>query len=71
VVNTTPWPLYLRERDPVPIVQEAGWGPRASLDDVENFAATRIRSVDCQAHRKLANALCNLRVSIFEVFSGR
>ena len=25
VVNATPWPLYLRERDPVPIVQEAGW----------------------------------------------
>jgi hypothetical protein len=27
VVNTTPRPLYLRERDPVPIVQEAG-GPQ-------------------------------------------
>jgi hypothetical protein len=25
VVNATPRPLYPRERDPVPIVQEAGW----------------------------------------------
>jgi hypothetical protein len=24
-LNATPQPLYLRERDPVPIVQEAGW----------------------------------------------
>jgi len=65
-VNTTPWPLYLRERDPVAIVQEAGWGLRASLDEVENLTAIRIRSVDCQACRKSSNALCNLRVSIFE-----
>jgi len=27
VVNATPRPLYLRERDPVPIVLEAGWAP--------------------------------------------
>jgi hypothetical protein len=25
MVNSTPRPLYPRERDPVPIVQEAGW----------------------------------------------
>ena len=25
VVNAMPRPLYLRERDPVPIAQEAGW----------------------------------------------
>jgi hypothetical protein len=25
VVNATPRPLYPRERDPVPILQEAGW----------------------------------------------
>ena len=28
VVNATPRPFYPRERDPVPIVQEAGWAPR-------------------------------------------
>ena len=27
VVNAMPWPFHLRERDPVPIVQEAGWAP--------------------------------------------
>ena len=27
VVNATPRPLYPRERDPVHIVQEAGWAP--------------------------------------------
>jgi hypothetical protein len=64
MVNTIPWLLYLWERDPVPIVQKAGWGPRASLDEVENLAAIRIRSVDCEARRKSANALCNLRVSL-------
>ena len=25
VANATPRPLYLQERDPVPVVQEAGW----------------------------------------------
>jgi len=32
VVNATPRPLYPRERDPVPIVEEAEWAPRAGLD---------------------------------------
>jgi len=27
VVNATPRPLYARERDKIPIVQEAGWAP--------------------------------------------
>jgi len=27
VVNATPRPLYPRERDPVPLVREAGWAP--------------------------------------------
>jgi hypothetical protein len=27
VVNATPRPLYPQERDPVQILQEAGWGP--------------------------------------------
>ena len=28
VVNTTPRPLYPRERTPVPVEQEAGWAPK-------------------------------------------
>jgi hypothetical protein len=40
--NTTPWPIYPQERDPVPIVQEAGWAPVLYWIGVENFALTRI-----------------------------
>jgi len=32
VVNSTLWPLHPRERDPIPVVQEAGWTPRAGLE---------------------------------------
>ena len=46
VVNATPWPRYPRERDQVPIVQEAGWAPEPAMAGVENFAPTGIRSPD-------------------------
>ena len=26
-INATPWPLYPRERAPVPVVHDAGWVP--------------------------------------------
>jgi hypothetical protein len=32
VINATPWPLFTSGKDPVPIVQEAGLGPRDGLD---------------------------------------
>ena len=35
VVNATHRQLYTRGRDPVPIVQEAGWAPGAGLDGCE------------------------------------
>jgi hypothetical protein len=38
VVNTTPWPIYARERDPVPIVQGAGWAPGLGWTGVENLS---------------------------------
>jgi len=38
-VNAAPRPLYSRGRDPVPIVQEAGWAPALPLwMDAENLA---------------------------------
>jgi hypothetical protein len=46
VVNTTPRPLYPREIDPVPIVQEAGWASGPAWTDAENLAHTGIRSPD-------------------------
>jgi hypothetical protein len=38
VVNTTVRSLYLRERNPVPIVLEAGWAPGPVWAGAENFA---------------------------------
>ena len=39
VVNTTPQPLYPRERHPVPIVQEDGWSPGQVWTGAENLAS--------------------------------
>ena len=41
VVNATPRPLYLRERDPVPIVWEAGWAPEPVWMGAENLTPPR------------------------------
>jgi hypothetical protein len=38
VVNATPKPLYLWERDPVPIVQGVGWSPGPVWMGTENLA---------------------------------
>jgi hypothetical protein len=48
VVSTTPRPLY-PGKDPVPIVQEAGWAPGPVWTFAKNLAPTGIRSPDCQA----------------------
>ena len=49
VVNATPRSLYPRERDPVPIVQEAGWAPGPVWTGAEELAPTGIRSPDREA----------------------
>ena len=36
MINATPRPLYPRERDPVPIVQEAGWAAGPIWTGAEN-----------------------------------
>jgi hypothetical protein len=46
VVNATPWQLYPREGDPVPIVQEARWAPERMWTAAENLSPTRIGSLD-------------------------
>ena len=50
VVNTTPRPLYQRERDPVPIVQEAGWAPGPERRVGKSRLPTGIRSPDRLVH---------------------
>ena len=47
-VNDTPQPPYSRERDPVPIVQEAGCFPGPVWTGAENLAYTGIRSPTVQ-----------------------
>jgi hypothetical protein len=48
-VSVTPRPLFIPGKDPVPIVQEAGWAPGPVWTGAENLAATGIRSPDCLA----------------------
>jgi len=44
--SVTPRPLFIPGKDPVPIVQEAGWAPGPVWTGAENLAPTRIRSPD-------------------------
>jgi hypothetical protein len=53
VVSATPWPLYARERDPEPILQEGGWILRAGLDGRGKIRPTGIRSPDRAARSEL------------------
>jgi hypothetical protein len=50
VVNSTPQPLYPLEREPVLIVQEAGWASGPVRTGVENLAPTGIQSPGRPAH---------------------
>jgi hypothetical protein len=48
-VRVTPQLLFTPRKDPVPIVQEAGWAPGPVWTGAENLAPTGIRSADCPA----------------------
>ena len=48
-VSVTPRPFLTPRKDPVPIVQEAGWAPGPVRTGVENLSTTGIRSLDCPA----------------------
>jgi hypothetical protein len=51
VVNATPR-LFYPAKDPVPILEEAGWAPGPSWMGAENFAPTGFRCPDRPARRK-------------------
>jgi hypothetical protein len=53
VVNATSQLLYCQERDPVPIVQEAGWVPGPVWTSAEKITPSKIPSPDCPAHSEL------------------
>jgi hypothetical protein len=46
LLNATPRPLYCRQRDPAPIVQEAKWAPGSVWTGAENLAFSGIRFPD-------------------------
>ena len=46
VVSSTHRPLFTPGKDPLPIVQEAGWAPEPVWTGAENLAPTGIRSPD-------------------------
>ena len=46
-VSVTRRPLFTPEKDPVPIVQQAGWAPRPVWTGAKNLAPTGIRFPDC------------------------
>ena len=56
-VSVTPRPLFTPGKDPVPIVQEAGWVRRPVWTGAENLAPARIRSPDHPARNQ---SLCRL-----------
>ena len=59
----TPRPLFTPGKDPVPIVQEAGWVPAPVWTCVENLAPTGIRSPDRPA---VAQSLYRLSYPVHE-----
>jgi len=73
-VSVTPRPLCTPGKDPVSIVQEAGWAPGPVWTGVENPAPTRIRSPDRPAHSQSLYRQCypahlGLFCSIFNPFT--
>ena len=53
LVNTTPRPLYLRQRNPVPTVQEAEWVPERVWTSAEKSRGYRIETPDRPACSEL------------------
>jgi len=52
-----PRPLFTPGKNPVPIVQEAGWAPGPDWTGVENLAPNGIRSLDRPARSQFLYGL--------------
>jgi hypothetical protein len=57
-VGVTPRPFFTPGKEPVPIVQEAGWAPGSVWTGAENLAPTGIRSPDRPARSQSLYRLC-------------
>ena len=65
--NATARSLYPRERNPVPIVQEAGWDPGPACTDAKNFAPTGISTTERPARNALLPKLCTWIVQNLQI----
>jgi len=50
VINAISWLLYHWERDPLPVVKEAGCGPGPVWMGVENLASTGVQILNHLSH---------------------
>jgi len=72
--SVTPRPLFTLRKDPVPIVQEAGWAPGPVWTGAENLALTGIRSPDRPARNQSLYRLSyqvHYNKSMFRHFRGK
>jgi hypothetical protein len=70
VVYVTPRPLYLRERDSVPIVQVAGWNPAPFWMGMENLALSGFEPRTVQQIPTKLSQLLGLYKYHLELFSA-
>jgi hypothetical protein len=69
-VSVTPRLLSIPWKDPVPIVEKAGWAPGPVWTDEENFAPTGIRSPDHQDFPHLSGSALETNQSPVQWVSG-
>jgi len=58
VVSVTHWPLFTPGKDPVSILQKAGWAPGSVWTGAENLTPTGIRWLDRPARSQSLYWLC-------------
>jgi hypothetical protein len=67
VVNDTPQPFYFRDRDPLAMIQRAGWASGPVWTGAENLAPTGIRFPDHPAHIEPLITGCHASLIIVEI----
>ena len=68
MVNFAPWPIYHRERTPVPIEKKAGWNPEAVWTFCRRKISCSYRNSNAEPSRLIIFAIfcdtkCNLKKS--------
>jgi len=67
-VSVTPRPHFTPGKDPVPIIQEAGWAPGPIWTGAENLAPTAVRSPDRPAR---SQSLYQLSYPAHNIIEGK